>query len=67
MRIEHQNVFCPVCNGHAGCLECADGRTFDAYCEVQDAHREVIERETRYAQSHQCPWPGQRGKPCRLS
>lgn len=56
-RIEHELVFCPVCNGHAGCFECQDGRTFEAYCETQAAYQAVVNEELAEVRAAQCAQP----------
>ena len=48
-RIEHVDVWCPICNGHGMCLECADGLTMDAYEETQRALQKDVDRERREA------------------
>lgn len=46
-------IWCPICNGHGRCIECADGLTLEEYERVQAGHQKIIDRERREAKRWQ--------------
>jgi hypothetical protein len=53
MRIEHEGIWCPICEGRGFCLECNDGLTLDAYEETQAKYQAESEVERSEAFSHE--------------
>lgn len=53
MRIEYENIWCPICEGRGFCLECADGLTMEAYEETQAAYHLESELERAASETHE--------------